>query len=151
MFYMSPENEINHVQAIEVVKQVVASLTKVYENPLQLLTSGTDLFGREITADPTLDQLRKVGSDVDQTELSEMLKATILATLDVLERQYSKYFSMDVTETLRQETMSARCHNIDAEEIMGMFSAAQKSSKCHPLFLVLSDEGQEKPYCSVSR
>ena len=65
----------------------------MYDNPLQLLTSGTDLFGREITADPTLDQLRKVGSDVDQTELSEMLKATILAALDVLERQYSKYFS----------------------------------------------------------
>ena len=33
---------------------------------------------------------------------------------------------MDLTEQLRKETESARAHNIDAEEIIGMFSAAQK-------------------------
>ena len=42
--------------------------------------------------------------------------------LDVLNRQYARYFSMDITE----KTQSARSHNIDAEDIMGLFSAAQK-------------------------
>ena len=62
MFYTSADNKINHVQAIEVVKQVVVLMKKVDENPLQLLTSGTDMFGRQFSADPTLDKLRKLGS-----------------------------------------------------------------------------------------
>lgn len=39
-----------------------------------------------------------------------------------------KYFDSksDSNDKLRQETKSARSHNIDAEEVMGMFSAAQK-------------------------
>ena len=53
MFYSSTDNEINQVQAIEVVKQVVALIKKVDENPLQPLTSGTDMFGRQFSADPT--------------------------------------------------------------------------------------------------
>ena len=57
-----------------------------------------------------------------------MMKGCFLAIVDVLERQYAKYFSLDITEKLREETMSARSHNIDAEEVMGMFSAAQKKS-----------------------
>ena len=55
-----------------------------------------------------------------------MLKASLSAAHQVLERQYKKYFANDLTETLKEETLSARCHNIDAEEIMGMFSAAKQ-------------------------
>ena len=33
---------------------------------------------------------------------------------------------MDLTHKLRTESESARCHNIDAEEIMGIFSAAKE-------------------------
>ena len=52
IFYTSADNEINHVQAIEVVKQVVALIKKVEENPLQPLTSGTAMFGQQFSADP---------------------------------------------------------------------------------------------------
>ena len=45
-----------------------------------------------------------------------------------MERQYKKYFECEITEQLRKETESARSHNIDAEEIMGMFSATKKKS-----------------------
>ena len=45
-----------------------------------------------------------------------------------MERQYTKYFECEITEQLRKETESARSHNIDAEEIMGMFSATKKKS-----------------------
>ena len=51
--------------------------------------------------------------------MSSCLQAIII----VIERQYSRYF----TFKLWQETTSARSHNIDSEEIMGMFNAAQKS------------------------
>ena len=46
MFYTSADNEINHVQAIEVVKQVVVLMKKVDENPLQLLTSHARQAGK---------------------------------------------------------------------------------------------------------
>ena len=36
---------------------------------------------------------------------------------------------MEVTEDLLRQTASARLHNIDAEEIMGMFSAGKEKSK----------------------
>ena len=45
-------------------------------------------------------------------------------------------FSLDVTEELKRETESARAHNMDSEEIMGMFSAAkQKAPKATLCFL----------------
>ena len=44
----------------------------------------------------------------------------------MLERQYKHYFEMDLTTELCQETETARTHNTDAEEIMGMFSALKK-------------------------
>ena len=47
---------------------------------------------------------------------------------DDSKRQYKKYFECEITEQLRKETESARSHNIDAEEIMGMFSATKKKS-----------------------
>ena len=50
------------------------------------------------------------------------------AVITVLERQYERYFGMDLTDALREETKSARFHNIDAKEIMGMFSAAKQHS-----------------------
>ena len=36
---------------------------------------------------------------------------------------------MDVTNELREETRSARLHNIDSEELMGMFSAGKERAK----------------------
>ena len=55
------------------------------------------------------------------------MKACLEGIIEV-ERQYKKYFECEITEQLRKETESARSHNIDAEEIMGMFSATKKKS-----------------------
>jgi len=46
----------------------------------------------------------------------------------VIERQYARYFGMDITEELKKQTESARSHNIDSEEVMGMFAAAQQKA-----------------------
>ena len=53
------------------------------------------------------------------------MTACLQAAIDVLERQY---FECDITEKLKAETKSARSHNIDAKEVMGMFSAIKKKS-----------------------
>ena len=51
--------------------------------------------------------------------------------MTVLERQYKKfkYFDIDLTAKLAEKNKSARSHNIDAEKIMGMFSALEKKSR----------------------
>lgn len=50
--------------------------------------------------------------------------------LSVINRQYQSYINLDTAdEELQRKTESARLHNIDAEEVMGMFSAAQDKAK----------------------
>ena len=50
------------------------------------------------------------------------------AAATVLERQYKRHFNIDLTAKLAEEMRSARSNNIDAEEIMGMFSALKMKS-----------------------
>jgi len=59
------------------------------------------------------------------------MESYLRAVISVLERQCQQYFfnTWTVTEKLKQETTSARSHNMDAEELMGMFSALRKK---HP-------------------
>ena len=94
--------------------------------PENILHLEEDLFGSTLESSATLTELRKEPTDMDvfAVMVSECLKSIV----DALERQYAKYFTLDVTELLREETKSARMHNIDSEEIMGMFSAAQKKA-----------------------
>ncbi|KAK2145658.1 hypothetical protein LSH36_666g01027 [Paralvinella palmiformis] len=68
--------------------------------------------------------LADFASDVARDEMN----GVGMPVITVLERQYDRYFTMDITDRLKQETESARCHNIDAEQIMGMFSAAKNNA-----------------------
>ena len=77
--------------------------------------------------DNTMKKLRQLPV-LDREQLAVMLITVLAAVIDVLQRQYSRYFSLDITDKLRKETESARANNIDAEEIMGMFSAAAPNS-----------------------
>ena len=124
-FYTSAEKEINHIDGIGVVRDVLVSLQEMLQDPAKILTATTDFFGAEIVVDGTLLKLRSLPP---HPEFSAMMKSCLQAVINVLERQYSKYFALDITNKLREETASARSHNIDAEEIMGMFSAAQQKS-----------------------
>ena len=123
-FYRSAEDQIDHVEGIAVVKRVVQKLT-VERRPLDLLTWEKDIFDDQMdSSDATLLALRQPPKDPEL--FTKMMQACLIAILDVLDRQYKKYFDTDVTEQLKEETKSARTHNIDAEEVMGMFSAAKK-------------------------
>ena len=57
-----------------------------------------------------------------------LTEACLQTVVELLEKQYDKYFKCNLTEELAAETKSARTHNIDAEEIMGMFSALKAKS-----------------------
>jgi hypothetical protein len=65
---------------------------------------------------------------IDEDLFMSMMKNCLTAIVTVLEKQYRRYFDLDVTNELRKETESARCHNIDAEQVMGMFSAAKANA-----------------------
>ena len=79
-----------------------------------------------MTALSTLQRLLQPQSDM--IRFSEMLKAVVAVTVTVLTRQNKKYFGLDITERLTEETRSARSHDTDAEEVIGMLSALQKRS-----------------------
>jgi len=86
-----------------------------------------DFFGNPLVADATMTALRK-GVAKDITIYGNMMRSCLTAIIDVINHQYKKYFSWDLHETLEEETRSARSHNIDAEKMVGMFSAAKQRS-----------------------
>jgi hypothetical protein len=130
-FYTAAGNEISHIEGVDVVKRVLAALKEAKEAPLGLLTKDKDFFERELSnADKTLGSLLiQPASPASAKILEEMISTCLTAIIAVLERQYARYFDMDMTEKLKEETLSARSHNIDAEEVMGMFSAGKERAK----------------------
>ena len=123
-FYTSKDDQFSHVDGILVVKQVIEVIKEFAEHPLNTLTTATDFFGNVL---PTEDHVRlSLQSPTDDRDsFIKFMSTSLLAVVSVLERQYSRYFQLDLSEQLQKETESARCHNIDAENIMGMFSAAK--------------------------
>ena len=125
-FYTSTTTQISHVDGISVVKQVLARVKACCSSPQETLTMKTDFFGDELTPDNRLMKLQQ--KPIDEDLFMAMMKNCLTAIVTVLEKQYRRYFDLDVTNELRKETESARCHNIDAEQVMGMFSAAKANA-----------------------
>ena len=84
--------------------------------------------------EPLIEQgstLRKVVDPAIKENLfCEMTKVCITAIITVHERQYKRYFETNISEQLRRETELCRLHNIDAEEIMGIFSSPKHATLC---------------------
>lgn len=128
-FYTSAESQISHVEGIEVVRGVVQALHEQIPDPAAICVRDTDFFGAPLDkSDSTLARLTEPPPGEGELAFIGMVSALLQSTITVLERQYQKYFAMDVTDQLRLESESARCHNIDAEEIMGMFSALKNKA-----------------------
>ena len=114
----------DHVTGIGIIKNVVAAVRKACQDPLQLLSRDEDFFGGKMQEDVIWRSVQDLCPR--DTETHDMLMVCISAIMDVINRQYEPYFNLDVTEQLRIETKSVRPHNIDAEEMVGMFSAAKQ-------------------------
>lgn len=127
-FYTAAKDQVDHVEGILIVKNLVQRLKVQKDSPMDLLACETDFFGNHLDSvvDNTLRKLREPPKD--ESLFKAMMEACFQATIEVLERQYKKYFEVEITDQLRAETKSARSHNMDAEEIVAMFSAAQKKT-----------------------
>ncbi|XP_050404243.1 uncharacterized protein LOC126820380 [Patella vulgata] len=127
-FYASAESEVSHMEGINIVKDVLCTLRQTLDDPVSIITRNVDFFGGAFKPDDkTLHSLLREPVNKDMFRI--MATACLKAIIEVLERQYKRYFGMDITEQLRRETESARLHNIDSEEIMGMFSAGKERAK----------------------
>ena len=121
-FYTSASKQIiSHVDGITVVKDVISVMNEYVENPMSVLTTSKDFFGSCLASDAHILQ----APPADEDMFISMMKSCLCSIVDVLERQYNKYFELNIDERLKKESESVRSHNIDAEEIMGMFTAAK--------------------------
>ena len=124
------------MEGITIVKGVLETAKVYLAKPECMLTTKTDFFGN-VSGENDVTQHKLQESPENETMFLKMAEVCLTAVITVLERQYDRYFAMDVSKKLEEETESARCHNIDAEEIMGMFSATpqmRRKTTCHPTY-----------------
>ena len=97
MFYTSADSGISHIEGIRLVKQVIVTLTEQMEDPASVLTRTSDFLGNALDAeDSTLQALLQPPADMATFQM--LMKAVIVACVEVLERQYKKYFLLDLTK-----------------------------------------------------
>ncbi|CAM4599737.1 unnamed protein product [Leuciscus chuanchicus] len=120
-FYKGAASEISHFEGLVMVKEVLDRLEVFSQDPQQILSVTHDMFGAELSRSPDLEAL--LVEPVDRDLFLSTMEGCINAVQNVLTRQYQRYFNMDVNDQLKKETESACLHNIDAEQVMGMFSA----------------------------
>ena len=141
-FNTSAASTTSHVEGIGIAKAAITALNSAMVDPCGLLACSTDFLGGtlELANDVTLQALVQPPGDMER--FCEMMTAVMTATVTVLQRQYKKYFAMDVTEMLAEETRSARSHNIDTEEVMGMcFCIEKEGPECNHLLPRIEDDG----------
>lgn len=137
LFYRSSSDQINHVEGIQKVKEVLAVLQELKECPSNILSMEKDVFHQEMDrSDQTWQALRVAPTDIELFD--KVTKCSIEGVIEVLQRQYKRYFDMEITDMLHEETESARLHNIDSEQLMGMYSAIKSKAPSAKLCYVSS-------------
>ncbi|XP_070181627.1 uncharacterized protein [Littorina saxatilis] len=125
-FYAGPEKGLHYLAGVDVVRSVHNTIAQSAMDPLSLLDRQTDFFGGDISKDPVLHSIAAFTPRTD--EMRDMLTLCLDAVMSVIDRQYKKQFEIVQTDDLQAQTQTARLHNIDAEELMGMFSAAKEKA-----------------------
>ena len=116
-------SDITNIGGIKLIQTLVSNL-KTYE-PSKTLTAETDFFGNNLSVDDEIFQALQQ-KPTDPTLFNVFMDKCLKATVAVLERQYKRHFATDFSADLELVTESARTHNIDAEQMMGMFSACKQ-------------------------
>ena len=90
-FYTSAESGISHIDGIRLVKKVIVTLTEQTQDPASVFTLTSDFLGNAFDAeDSTLQALLQPPADMETFQM--LMKAVIMACVEVLERQYKRYF-----------------------------------------------------------
>ena len=112
-FYTSASEQVSHVEGIAVVRSVIDTISMAIAQPLNVLHTTNAFLGNTLpSSGETLQKLWE--KPVRESLFITMMKECLTTTVTVLQRQYERYFNTDVTEQLKEETESARTHNIDA-------------------------------------
>jgi hypothetical protein len=116
--FYSNDSSLSYVDSIRIVMSVIGAIKDAKDGHLSF---SHDFFGNPIDVSRAPDLFNDVPGEV-RAMLSDMLSGI----LDVLDKQYAKYVNMTPQEMdeLTIPTSGARLHNVDAEEVMGMFSAS---------------------------
>lgn len=94
-------------------------LHQLKDSPSAILSATTDCFGQPLEQSPTLRSLQTPPEAMQP--FCAFVTAAATAIVEVIDRQYKD--TAEPSDKFREETKSARTHNIDAEEVMGMLSA----------------------------
>ncbi|ELT98844.1 hypothetical protein CAPTEDRAFT_210959 [Capitella teleta] len=116
--FYSNESSLSYVNAIHIVMSVIGAIEDAKNDHLSF---SHDFFGNPIDVSRAPELFANVPDEVRRV-LREMLSGIVL----VLKLQYANYVKMtpQKIDALTIPTSGARVHNIDDEEVMGMFSAS---------------------------
>ncbi|KAK6168629.1 hypothetical protein SNE40_019824 [Patella caerulea] len=120
-FYRGKNEQMHHMDAFNEVNMCSVKVEALMaKDEIKLSDFTEDFFGEKLdhSEDPLIWK-----DDVDGNQFSMTMKALLKAVFAVIQRQYKNYYNMEDTAERRQILESARTHNIDSEEVMGMFSA----------------------------
>ena len=148
-FYTSASSEVHHIDGIRIVQRVLQIVKDQSASQLGVLSTKKDFFGNALDTevDAILRKLQQQPCDV--TLFEEMVKRCLASVVKVLERQYDRYFHLDITEELKIRTESARSHNIDSEEVRDVLCRPAEGTECHSSFPVIQNPCQEELRHSV--
>jgi hypothetical protein len=120
--FYSNTSGLSFVDCIDVVRNVVSRIENVTPHLAVNYVFPSDMFGNPIdmNSNPRLWAIES--QDVIDLQIV-MLKGAVT----VLKKQYGTLFDLSTLQLIElgEQSAGARIHNIDAEEIVGMFSAAQ--------------------------
>ena len=106
---------ISNLEAFKIIKKVVINIKHYINNPERIINAEYNMF----------DGIIETRNNLEDVLDTQMIVCCLKACLDVIMRQYDKYFNMEITMEMEEGARSSRAHNIDAEEVMRMYSAAQ--------------------------
>ena len=110
---------LSNIDAYKLIKNVVKNIRYYIDNPEEIYSADTDMFNEK------LEKKLKFSEDLKNHHL--IIKC--LKSCDsVIVKQYCKYDNLELNDEFEDAAKSSRAHNIDAETVMGMYSAAQIAS-----------------------
>ena len=100
-FYTSSQSEISQVDAISEIRGMLHGLRDLISGPMSLFRMKADFFGPNLnSSDRILIALRELSSDGIEL-FTQMMKGIFQSTVQVLERQYRKYFNLTIANKQR--------------------------------------------------
>ena len=137
LFYRDAEKQHHHLDAFQQVKECLERVEIAIEQDIiSPQNMQCDFFGESLIVNRHEKAIWV--HDPDKVNFSNLFRVVLKATAEVIRKQYKKYYDMKVTDEMKKKLDSARTHNIDSEEVMGMFSAIQAKAPCATLLFITS-------------